>query len=279
MDLDAFFAAVEELERPELRLRPLVVGGDPDGRGVVATANYVARRFGIHSAMSSAEARRRCPDVIFVRPAQEPLLRVLAGRLERRTGRRADGRAHRSRRGLPRPHGGGSRVQRRAGGGGGRAGCRTRVDAAHRVPRRLDREGRRQGGERPAQARRADGRAARAGSLVPGAVRRAAAPRGRPARRAAASCRRRDHHRRPGSAGRRRPPPPLSREGRAAPARPGARNRPARRRARGRDGIDLERGDVPSGRVGSRPPARGAQSGWPATWASACRRPARVRAP
>src|ERR1700741_4559165 len=68
MDLDAFFAAVEELESPELRARPLVVGGDPHGRGVVATANYVARRFGIHSAMSAAEALRRCPNAVFVRP-------------------------------------------------------------------------------------------------------------------------------------------------------------------------------------------------------------------
>jgi DNA polymerase-4 len=68
LDLDAFFAAVEELEDPELRAKPLVVGGDPHGRGVVATANYDARRFGIHSAMSCAEARRRCPSAVFVRP-------------------------------------------------------------------------------------------------------------------------------------------------------------------------------------------------------------------
>jgi DNA polymerase-4 len=68
LDLDAFFAAVEELEEPALRGRPLVVGGDPHGRGVVATANYEARRFGIHSAMSCAEALRRCPSVTFVRP-------------------------------------------------------------------------------------------------------------------------------------------------------------------------------------------------------------------
>jgi DNA polymerase-4 len=68
LDLDAFFAAVEELEAPELRQRPLVVGGDPHGRGVVATANYAARRFGIHSAMSCAEALRRCPHAIFLRP-------------------------------------------------------------------------------------------------------------------------------------------------------------------------------------------------------------------
>src|SRR5579864_5435747 len=68
LDLDAFYAAVEELEHPELRTQPLIVGGDPRGRGVVATANYVARRFGIHSAMSAAEAIRRCPHAVFVRP-------------------------------------------------------------------------------------------------------------------------------------------------------------------------------------------------------------------
>ena len=68
VDLDAFFAAVEELDDPSLRAKPLVVGGDPQGRGVVATANYVARRYGIHSAMSCAEARRRCPAAVFVRP-------------------------------------------------------------------------------------------------------------------------------------------------------------------------------------------------------------------
>ena len=68
LDLDAFFAAVEELEDPELRGRPIVVGGDPHGRGVVSTANYAARAFGIHSAMSAAEALRRCPHAVFLRP-------------------------------------------------------------------------------------------------------------------------------------------------------------------------------------------------------------------
>ena len=68
LDLDAFFAAVEELEAPELRTVPLIVGGDPHGRGVVATCNYVARSYGIHSAMSAAEALRRCPHATFVRP-------------------------------------------------------------------------------------------------------------------------------------------------------------------------------------------------------------------
>ena len=68
LDLDAFFAAVEELEQPELASKPLVVGGDPHGRGVVATANYEARRYGIRSAMSCAEALRRCPHAVFLRP-------------------------------------------------------------------------------------------------------------------------------------------------------------------------------------------------------------------
>ncbi|HEX5449959.1 MAG TPA: DNA polymerase IV [Gaiellaceae bacterium] len=68
LDLDAFFAAVEELENPALKRVPLIVGGDPHGRGVVATANYVARGFGIHSAMSCAEALRRCPHATFVPP-------------------------------------------------------------------------------------------------------------------------------------------------------------------------------------------------------------------
>ena len=68
LDLDAFFAAVEVLENPSLAGVPLVVGGDPQGRGVVSTASYEARVFGIRSAMSAAEAHRRCPDAVFVRP-------------------------------------------------------------------------------------------------------------------------------------------------------------------------------------------------------------------
>src|SRR3712207_4236680 len=68
LDLDSFYAACELLDHPEYAGRPLIVGGDPHGRGVVATASYEARRYGIHSAMSAAEALRRCPDGIFVRP-------------------------------------------------------------------------------------------------------------------------------------------------------------------------------------------------------------------
>ena len=66
VDLDAFFAAVEQRDRPELRGRPVIVGGDPGSRGVVSAASYEARRFGVHSAMSLREAYRRCPDGVFL---------------------------------------------------------------------------------------------------------------------------------------------------------------------------------------------------------------------
>ena len=74
IDMDAFFAAVEELDHPEWRGRPVIVGADPKGgkgRGVVSTASYAARAFGVHSAMPIGEAWRRCPDAVFVRPRME----------------------------------------------------------------------------------------------------------------------------------------------------------------------------------------------------------------
>ncbi len=68
VDLDAFYASCEQLEHPEYRGRPVVVGAQPGHRGVVAAASYEAREFGIHSAMPIAEACRRCPGAVYLRP-------------------------------------------------------------------------------------------------------------------------------------------------------------------------------------------------------------------
>jgi DNA polymerase IV len=78
VDMDAFFAAVEQRDRPELRGKPVIVGADPKGgrgRGVVSTASYEARRFGVGSAMPISEAWRRCPQGIYLQPDMEKYAR------------------------------------------------------------------------------------------------------------------------------------------------------------------------------------------------------------
>jgi nucleotidyltransferase/DNA polymerase involved in DNA repair len=78
VDMDAFYAAIEVLDHPEWRGRPLVVGSPPDQRGVVSTCSYEARKFGIHSAMPSRTAGKLCPHAIFVLPRMERYAEISA---------------------------------------------------------------------------------------------------------------------------------------------------------------------------------------------------------
>ena len=77
IDMDAFFASIEQREHPEWRGKPVIVAGDPDRRGVVSTASYEARKFGIHSAMPAKTAHRLCPNGIFV-PGDMALYRAVS---------------------------------------------------------------------------------------------------------------------------------------------------------------------------------------------------------
>ena len=66
--MDAFYASVEQLDNPELKGKPVIVGGSPHSRGVVAACSYEARKFGIHSAMPCAQAYKRCRHAVFIPP-------------------------------------------------------------------------------------------------------------------------------------------------------------------------------------------------------------------
>jgi len=76
VDMDAFYASVEVMDNPALAGRPVIVGGTPEGRGVVSAASYEARKFGVHSAMSAWRATKLCPDGVFVRPRMSRYVEV-----------------------------------------------------------------------------------------------------------------------------------------------------------------------------------------------------------
>jgi DNA polymerase-4 len=71
LDMDAFFASIEQRDRPELAGQPVIVGGSPESRGVVCAASYEARQFGVRSAMPSRTAQRMCPRAVFLSPRMD----------------------------------------------------------------------------------------------------------------------------------------------------------------------------------------------------------------
>jgi len=80
IDMDAYYAAIEQRDHPELRGRAVIIGGSPDRRGVVASCSYEARQFGIHSAMPSRTAFRLCPQAVFL-PARFEVYRAISAHI------------------------------------------------------------------------------------------------------------------------------------------------------------------------------------------------------
>ena len=80
IDMDCFYAAVEMRENPSLKDKPIAVGGSPQQRGVLATCNYPARKFGLHSAMATAQALKLCPNLILL-PVNMPLYKQVSAQI------------------------------------------------------------------------------------------------------------------------------------------------------------------------------------------------------
>ena len=231
VDMDAFFAAVEQRDRPELRGKPVIVGADPKGgrgRGVVSTASYEARRFGVGSAMPISEAWRRCPHGVFVHPDMEKYARE-SERIMEVFHRFTDlvepvsiDEAFLDVTGSARAMGTGEEIGRKL-----KRAIRDET-RAHRLGRRRDLEARGQGRLRHEEAGRPRGRPARGGGGLPRAPAGAAAL-GRGAEDGGDAREARGRHDR--GPGRARPGAP-----RAAPrdARPRPAAAGARRRRRGR---------------------------------------------
>ena len=233
IDMDAFYASVEQRDRPELRGKPVAVGGDPDKRGVVAAASYEARAFGVRSAVPMSRAVRLCPSLVIVRPDFTKYRAVSQQVFELFRVRHAARRAAVARRGLSRRHG--ERLGRSAGDERRAAaqGGDPREDRTDGVGGSRTEQVPRQDRIRVAEARRVDRHRARARRAFPAGLAGRCALGRRPGdRRQAARARHRQAdrraHRRPGAAARGR------RVARRLAAGTGARSRRSagRRRAR-----------------------------------------------